>query len=64
MPTTRDALTAKIRRLNEQIDRLQVKITALKSERATAIAERDALTLADEAKLASLQATGVVKVEE
>lgn len=61
---TREALTAKIRRLNEQIDVLQTKVLRLKSERATAIAERDALTLADEAKLASLQATGVVKVED
>lgn len=64
MTTTRDALTMKIRRLNEFIDRLQTKITAAKSERATLIAERDALTQADEARLASLQTAGVVKVED
>jgi translation initiation factor IF-3 len=64
MTTTRDALTMKIRRLNELIDRLQTKINTAKSERAGLIAERDALTLADEAKLESLQTAGVVKVED
>jgi regulator of replication initiation timing len=64
MATTRDALTAKIRRLNEMIDRLQAKISAAKSERNGLIAERDALTIEDEAKLASLQTAGVVRVED
>lgn len=61
---TRDALTARIKRLNDYIDRLQGNLNRAKSERAGVIAERDALTLADEAKLSALQNVGVVKVED
>ena len=61
---TREALTQRIRTINDRIDRLQLKINQAKSERAELIAQRDALTLADEDKLLALQAAGVVKVED
>jgi len=61
--STRDALTARIKFLNERIDKLQAEIQTAKSERATVIAERDALTEADELKLTNLAKTGVVKVQ-
>ena len=61
---TREALTQKIRTVNDRIDRLQLKINQAKSERAELIAQRDALTLADEDKLLALQAAGVLKVED
>jgi len=61
--STRDALTARIKFLNERIDKLQAEVQSAKAERATAIAERDALTEADELKVASLAKTGVVKVQ-
>jgi len=62
--STRDALTAKIRFLNERIDKLQAELTAAKSDRAAVIAERDALTEADEAKVQNLANVGVVKVTD
>jgi len=62
--STRDALTARLRFLNERIDKLQAEILAAKTDRAAVIAERDALTDADEAKVASLANVGVVKVED
>ena len=61
---TREALTQRIRTVNDRIDRLQLKINQAKSERAELIAQRDALTLADEDKLLALQAAGVLKVED
>ena len=61
---TREALTQRIRTINDRIDRLQGKINQAKSERAELIAQRDALTLADEDKLLALQAAGVLKVED
>lgn len=59
----RDALTARIRFLNERITKLQDELALSRSERATVIAERDALTPADEVKVESLRRAGVVKVE-
>lgn len=61
--STRDALTARIRFLNERIDRLQVEIAAAKSERAGLIAERDALTDDEAAKVDRLADAGIVKVQ-
>lgn len=61
---TREALTQKIKRLNDYIDRLQGNINRAKSERAGLIDERDALTQSDEDKLEALQAQGVVRVED
>ena len=61
---TREALTQRIRTINDRIDRLQGKINQARSERAELIAQRDALTLADEDKLLALQAAGVLKVED
>ena len=40
---TREALTQRIRTINDRIDRLQGKINQAKSERAELIAQRDAL---------------------
>jgi len=61
---TRAALTAKIRMITERIDRLQTKLTADKSLRAELIAQRDALTKDEEARIKALQQAGVVKVQD
>lgn len=61
--STRDALTARIKFLNDRIDRLQVELNTAKSERATLIAERDALTDDEAAKVDRLADAGIVRVE-
>ena len=59
----REALTQRIRFLNEHIERLRVKALAANSERASLIEQRQALTDDDTTKIDALQASGVVKVE-
>ena len=61
--SARDALTMRIKWMNDRIDKLQAELNAAKSERAALIAERDALTDADELKVTNLAKVGVVKVE-
>jgi hypothetical protein len=61
---TREALTARIRFLRERKDRLQLRLDAITAEIAGLVAQRDALTPAEETTLANLQGTGVVRVED
>ena len=61
--STRDALTAKIRFVNERIDKLQADLTAAKSEKAALVAERDGLTDDEAAKVDRLANAGIVKVQ-
>lgn len=60
----REALTARIRFKREHRDRLQARVLAVTSEINDLIAQRDALTVDDEGKLAALQGAGVVRVQD
>lgn len=62
--TPREALTQRIRRLREHRDRLQAKALQVTSEINGLIAQRDALTDADAAKIDALQVSGVVRLED
>lgn len=64
MATTREALTLKIRFLREQKDVLQAKLALLNSRIDALVAQRDALTPTEEAKIDALQTSGVLKVDE
>jgi len=61
MPTIRDTLTAKLERLRDKKARLQAEAVAVQAEIDRLKATKDALTPADDVKLADLQAVGVIK---
>lgn len=64
MATAREALTSRIRTLNEQIQRLAAKAQALRNQRDQLVLDREALTDGEAAKIDSLQQQGVVRVED
>ena len=64
MTTVREALTAKINRMQERKAALQADIAVLNTKIADLRAERDALTPADDDRFARLQSLEVIKATD
>lgn len=62
--STRDAIAARIRFLREREEQQKASVNRTKSEIADLIAQRDALTDAEDAKVTDLARVGIVKVSD